>query len=38
MVCSKYLEKKDVMQEIFTQIGPKRKPEIAADIFGKHDY
>jgi len=26
------------MQEIFTQMGPKRKPEIKADTFGKHDY
>lgn len=39
MICSKHLgEKSDVMQKIFTQRGPKRKPEITADIFGKHDY
>ena len=34
MICSKYLggEKRDAMHKIFTQIGPKRKPEITADI------
>ena len=37
-VLYKISEKRDAMQKHFTQIGPKRSPEITADIFGKHDY